>query len=92
MQKNGGYKLEHQYSRDEVSMKIWVALLDIAHIIGQLLEKGSLIQKEIFGSNKNIAKRLYEHLRYLTFKKPEQWPRRQIRLFHKCVSFGWDTS
>jgi hypothetical protein len=63
-------------------MKIWTALLDISHIIGQLLEKGSLIQKEMFGSNKNIAKRLYEHLRYLMFKKPEQWPRRQIRLFH----------
>jgi hypothetical protein len=92
VQKNGGYKLEHLYSRDEVSMKIWIVLLDIAHIISQLLEKGSLLEKEIFGSSQNLAKRLYEHLRYFVFRKPKQWPRRQIRLFHKCVRFGWDTS
>jgi hypothetical protein len=92
IQKNGGYKLEHLYSRDEVSMKIWIALLDLAHILSQLLEKGSLLQKEIFASSQNMAKRLYEHLRYFVFRKPKQWPPRQIRLFHKCVRFGWDTS
>lgn len=91
VQKNGGYNLEHLYSRDEVSMKIWIQLLDIAHILSQLLEKGSLIQKEIYGSSQNMAKRMYEHLCYFVFKKPKQWPRRQIRLFQRCVNYGWDT-
>lgn len=91
VQKNGGYNLEHLYSRDEVSMKIWIQLLDVAHILSQLLEKGSLIQKELYGSSQNMAKRMYEHFRYFVFKKPRQWPRRQIRLFQHCVNFGWDT-
>jgi len=91
VQKNGGYNLEHLYSRDEVSMKIWIQLLDVAHILSQLLERGSLIQKDIYGSSQNMAKRMYEHFCYFVFKKPPQWPRRQIRLFQHCVNFGWDT-
>ncbi len=91
VQKNGGYNLEHLYSRDEVSMKIWIILLDISHIISQLMEKGISNLKEICGSSKNIAKRMYEHLCYYVFKKPER-RRRQIRLFQHDVNFGWDTS
>jgi len=92
VQKNGGYNLEHLYSRDEHSMKIWCILLDIAYIFSQLLEKGSLIAKEIYGSSKNLARRMYEHLCKPGFKKPLQWPRCQIRLFQNYVNFGWDTS
>ena len=92
VQKNGGYNLEHLYSRDEHSMKIWCILLDIAHIISQLLEHGSLIVKEMYGSSQNLAKRIYEHLCHRVFKKPPRWPRCQIRLFQKHVNFGWDTS
>ncbi len=91
VQKNGGYKLEHLYSRDEVSMKIWIVLLDVAHIISQLLERGVSILKQIYGSSKNIAKRLYEHLRYYEFERTER-KRRQIRLFRNEINYGWDTS
>lgn len=85
VQKNGGYRLEHLYSRDEVSMKIWHTLLDIAHIINQLIERGSLIVAKSFGSIRDIAVRMFEHFRYCVFRKPIYSPRIQIRL---C----WDTS
>jgi len=85
IQKNGGYHLEHLYSRDKVSMKIWWAILDIAHLINQLIEKGSLIVKANFGSIRSIARTMFEHFRYFTFKKPHHCKRIQIRL---C----WDTS
>ena len=84
-QKNGGYRLEHLYSRDEVGMKIWCALIDIAHLINQLIEQGSLITIKTYGSIRNIAQRMFEHLRYYVFRKPPNPPRIQIRL-------GWNTS
>jgi len=84
VQKNGGYKLEHQYSRDENSMKIWTLLLYLAHIICQLIEKGSLIGnkiKEKYGTVKNLYLSMFEELNYLTFEMPKERPRIQIRLF-----------
>ncbi|MFH1753132.1 MAG: hypothetical protein ABH875_03020 [Candidatus Omnitrophota bacterium] len=80
MQKNGGYNLGHLYSKDKVSMKIWCAMLDIACIINQLIEKGSLITKKAFGSIRNISERLFEHLTYYVFTKPPIRPLIQIRL------------
>lgn len=85
VQKNGGYRLEHLYSRDEVSMKIWHTILDIAHIINQLIERGSLIVAKSFGSIRDIAVRMFEHFRYRVFRKSLNPARIQIRL---C----WDTS
>ncbi len=79
VQKNGGYGLEHQYSRDENSMKVWNVLLDIAHIISQLMEKGSLIIRAVYGTLRDLAQRLFEHLRYFVFEKPLVRPRIQIR-------------
>ena len=80
MQKNGGYNLEHLYSRDENSMKVWNVLLDIAHIINQLIERGSLIVRKTYGTLRDLAQRLFEHLRYFVYKKPLIEPRIQIRL------------
>jgi hypothetical protein len=79
-QKNGGYCLEHLYSRDEVSMKIWCALIDIAHLISQLIEQGSLIAIKTYGSIRNMARVMFEHFRYHVFRKPPNPPRIQIRL------------
>ncbi|MFQ6609052.1 MAG: hypothetical protein ACE5EE_11065 [Fidelibacterota bacterium] len=65
-QKNGGYNLEHAYSEDEVAAKNFYLLLQIAHTINQLMEKGSLLKdqiKEFFGSIRNIARKLLEDLR-----------------------------
>lgn len=72
-QKNSGLNLEHAYSHT-----CWAAyyfLLQIAHLLLQLIEKGSLLRQlaqeqgkrtavELFGSLKNMAQRLLESLRY----------------------------
>jgi hypothetical protein len=73
VQKNSGLNLEHAYSEGEH----WAAyyyLLQIAHVLLQLLEKGSLLRRlaqeqgkgstlALFGSLKNMAERLLESLR-----------------------------
>lgn len=66
MQKNGGYNLEHAYSKNEVAAKNFYLLLQIAHMISQLMEKGSLLKDQIqkvFGSIRNIARKLLEDFR-----------------------------
>jgi hypothetical protein len=76
-QKNSGMNLEHAYSHT-----CWAAyyfLLQMAHLLLQLVEKGSLLRQlaqaqgkrtavELFGSLKNMAQRLLESLRY------RHWP------------------
>jgi hypothetical protein len=76
-QKNSGMNLEHAYSHT-----CWAAyyfLLQIAHLLLQLVEKGSLLRHlaqeqgkrtavALFGSLKNLAQRLLESLRY------RHWP------------------
>lgn len=66
MQKNGGYHLEHAYSEHPVGMQNFYLLIQIAHIINQLMEKGSLLKDKIhsvLGSIHNIARQLLEELR-----------------------------
>jgi len=68
VQKNGGFELEHPYSQDENARKVFYFLLQIAHILFQLTEKGSLFRKAFpkgVGSLKNIAFRLLEAWRNL---------------------------
>jgi hypothetical protein len=76
-QKNSGLNLEHAYSH-----KNWAAyyfLLQIAHLLLQLVEKGSLLRQlaqqegkatavQLYGSLENMAQRLLESLRY------QRWP------------------
>ena len=78
-QKNSGLNLEHAYSH-----RCWAAyyfLLQIAHLLLQLVEKGSLLRRlaqeqgkrtavEWYGSSKNMAQRLLESLRY--WRWPEE--------------------
>jgi hypothetical protein len=68
VQKNGGFNLEHPYSQDENAGKVFYLLLQIAYIIFQLMEKGSLFRDAFpkgVGSLKNIADRLLEAWRNL---------------------------
>jgi hypothetical protein len=78
-QKNSGLNLQHVYSTDPEKWKAYYYLLQIAFIIIQLLERGSLLRRlaqqqgkrtavEWLGSLKNIARRLLESLRQ------RQWP------------------
>ena len=66
MQKNGGYNLEHAYSLDPTALKNLYHLMQVAHLINQLMEKGSLLREHIrkaFGSIRNVARKLLEDLR-----------------------------
>ncbi|MCA9506900.1 MAG: transposase family protein [Myxococcales bacterium] len=68
IQKNGGFELEHAYSKDINASKVFYFLLQIAHIIFQLMQKGSLFKNAFpkgFGSYKNLAFRLLEAWRNL---------------------------
>ena len=76
-QKNSGLNLEHVYSSDPEKWKAYYLLLQIAFMLTQLLERGSLLKRlaeetgkkvwELFGSLKNLARRLLESVRY------EEW-------------------
>ncbi len=76
-QKNSGLNLEHAYSH--TCFEAYYLLLQIAHLLLQLVEKGNLLLHlaqeqgrrtavELFGSLKNMARRLLDSLRY------RHWP------------------
>ena len=66
VQKNRGFNLEHPYSQNEIAMKNFYLLLQIAYIISQIMEKGSLLRQKIvkdFGSVTGLFEQLLEDLR-----------------------------
>lgn len=65
IQKNHGYELEHAYSANENAARNFYLLLQIAHLIQQLMTKGSLLKDfiQILGSLRNFQRRLAESLR-----------------------------
>lgn len=65
MQKNNGYEMEHDYCGRGHAPKNFYLLLQIAHMIAQLMEKG-LLRKRMakdFGAIRNVAQFLLEELR-----------------------------
>ena len=63
VQKKGGYELEHAYTNNPNSAKVFYLLLQIAHLLAQLLYKATLLKRDFpggFGSAKNLAFRLLE--------------------------------
>jgi hypothetical protein len=63
VQKKGGYELEHAYTNNPTSAKIFYFLLQIAHLLAQVLYKSNLLKRDFrggFGSAKNLAFRLLE--------------------------------
>jgi hypothetical protein len=86
VQKNGGYALEHPYSQNATAAKVFYFLLQIAHLLSQLVEHGSLFRQAFpagLGSSKNLAARLLEAWRHLCLplsEMPLLWAGRfQIR-------------
>jgi len=68
VQKHGGYALEHAYSQNATAAKVFYFLLQIAHLLSQLVERGSLFRQAFpagVGSAKNLALRLLEAWRNL---------------------------
>jgi hypothetical protein len=87
LQKNGGFNLEHAYSTGKLQIKNFYVLLQIAHLILQLMERGSLLKqdaKKLFGSLANLARRLAESIRNVLITAEDIDPIRastiQIRL------------
>jgi hypothetical protein len=80
-QKNSGLNLEHVYSTDPEKWKAYYVLLQIAFILVQLLERGSLLRRlaaalgrpvwKLFGSLKNVARRLLDSVRFVPWE--EAW-------------------
>ena len=70
-----GLNLEHVFSTDPERLKAYYYLLQIAHIMLQVVEVGSLLRDlaaefgrtpmQLFGSLKNLARRLLEAFRYI---------------------------
>ena len=91
-QKNSGLNLEHVYSIDPEKWKAYYLLLPIASILVQLLERGSLLRRraaeagrpvwKLFGSLRNLARRLLDSVRYLEWEAnwfdPEQAAKQRI--------------
>jgi hypothetical protein len=80
-QKNSGLNLEHVYSTDPEKWKAYYLLLQIAFVLVQLLERGSLLRRlaeelgrpvwRLFGSLKNVARRLLDSVRFVAWE--EDW-------------------
>jgi hypothetical protein len=77
-QKNSGLNLEHVYSTDPENWKVYYLLLQIAFLMMQLLERGSLLRRwaaeagrpfwKLFGSLKNVARRLLDSVRFVAWE------------------------
>ena len=62
-QKQGGFALEHLYTHNYTSAKVFYFLLQMAHLFFQLMVAGNLFKRYFprgFGSLKNFAERLRE--------------------------------
>ena len=92
VQKNGGYALEHAYTNNYTSAKIFYFLLQIAHLLAQLLYKGGLLRAALrasLGSAKNLAWLLLEAWRNAPLTKETLAALRNTR----CqIRFFCDTS
>jgi len=72
-QKNSGLNLEHAYCKSEELLKAYYYLMQIAHMILQVFEAGSLLRRvaaewgrtpwQLFGGLANLARRLVESFR-----------------------------
>lgn len=79
--KNGGFNLEHAYTRDRQGYQCFFVMMLMAHTIQQLVAKGSLLKKiwKQIGSMKNLAKLLSEAFTSQVFTESIALPT-QIRL------------
>jgi hypothetical protein len=73
-QKNSGFNLEHAYCNNPELLKAYYYLLQIAHMILQVFEASNVLRHlaaecgrtpaQLFGSLKNLARRLLDSFRY----------------------------
>jgi hypothetical protein len=90
VQKKGGYELEHAYTNHPNSAKVFYFLLQIAHLLAQLLYKSNLLKGDFpggFGSAKNLAFRLLEAWRNASMTQADI-----IAVFQKRFQIRFDSS
>lgn len=87
-QKNGGFNLEHAYSRNPTAIKNFYLLLQIAHMLVQLMEFGLLNKKKVagYGGSCNVAIRLLEELKYFLLNSED------LLFLNKKIRVSFDTS
>lgn len=78
-QKNSGLNLEHAFCKNPELLKAYYYLMQIAHLILQIFEAGSLLRRlaaecgrtpwQLFGGLANLARRLLESFRYRVLSK-----------------------
>lgn len=80
-QKRQGYNLEHQYSRNYQALKNHYYLIQIGHMIGQLMECWEKIWKRVKQSREQKHRRILESMKEILLKdhKEEIEKRIQIR-------------
>lgn len=74
VQKNSQLNLEHPYSQNQTARKVFYLLLQLAHLIFQLIQKGSLLVQAFpdrLRTAKNLAFRLLEAWRNLALSPAE---------------------
>lgn len=89
-QKNWGYNLEHVFAHHYNAMKNFYILLQLGHLINQLLIKGSLIPGKIikkYGGIRELLKRLKAQFiyTYTDFTGWEEYLKKPIQ-----IRFYWD--
>lgn len=78
VQKNGTFDIGHLYSKNATAIKVHYLLIQIAHIIRQMLEKGSKSIKELKLKLKEISQKLKSTL-ISTFINLKQLKKVQLR-------------
>lgn len=90
VQKHGGYALAHAYTQNATAAKVFYFLLQIAHLLSQLMLRGSLFRHAFpqgVGSAKNLALRLLEAWRNLRLTTTEC-----LALFRTHIQIRFDSS
>jgi hypothetical protein len=67
IQKNGGFALEHAYGTGPWAIKNFYLLMQLAHMIEQLVQRGNLLVgrcQTLFGSLRALGRRLAESIRH----------------------------
>ena len=62
IQKNGTFDIGHLYSKNEIAIKVHYILIQIAHLLRQLLEKGTKEIKELKLKIEEISQEIKQKL------------------------------
>jgi len=90
-QKHAGFEMEHAYAKRPTSAKNFYLLLQVAHILSQMLEcycRGKKVVKHAFGSLRNLASAFLEAIR----RDPIPDPDSLCRFLDQPIQVRLDTS